>query len=155
MLYPVFQIVAFWLIGLSFCIFTSVTVLWNKRRIEGPVMAGSIGLIFALPAFRNTAPGSPPIGIRILPRDLPQMGTHASSSGCTLDVCSFYWAMIFVVLCFIGLVARYLITAPPPPPQRDIQPLLGSILAKVNEMRGHLRERGAEEKEGTKLHVFP
>ncbi|ELR20197.1 uncharacterized protein ACA1_116690 [Acanthamoeba castellanii str. Neff] len=117
-LYPVFMIIAFWLVGGFFSLMASLLVIWNRAKVEAPMLGASISLIFALPVFRNTAPQSPPIG-------------------CTLDVCSFYWAMLFVIIGVIGLILRYLIQAPAPPAGGDIQHLLFSKAVAANrKLRG-------------------
>jgi hypothetical protein len=61
-LYPVFMIIAFWLVGGFFSLMASLLVIWNRAKVEAPMLGASISLIFALPVFRNTAPQSPPIG---------------------------------------------------------------------------------------------
>lgn len=66
-LYPVFMIIAFWLVGGFFSLMASLLVIWNRAKVEAPMLGASISLIFALPVFRNTAPQSPPIGT-ITPR---------------------------------------------------------------------------------------
>jgi hypothetical protein len=59
----VFLIIAFWMVGLSVAVLASVIVIWNRKKVEPPVLGSVIALIFALPTFRNSAPQSPPIGI--------------------------------------------------------------------------------------------
>jgi len=56
------MILSFLLIGISVGIFASITVIWNMRTVEGEILGASIALIFALPAFRATAPQNPPYG---------------------------------------------------------------------------------------------
>lgn len=123
-LYPIFMILSFWFIGISWCIFVSRVVLWNKAKVEAPVVGAAISLLFALPSFRNTAPQSPPIGssvslqlfVKYLFSQLIFGGIFQMNAGCTLDVCSFYWAMLFAVLSVIGIIIRYLQVVPAPPP---------------------------------------
>lgn len=49
--------------------------------------------MFAFPAFRDTAPQSPPVG-------------------CLMDWIAFYWSMLLSVIGSIGLSARYLLQPP-------------------------------------------
>jgi hypothetical protein len=142
-LYPVFMIIAFWLVGIFFSLLASMIVIWNRAKVEAPLLGASISLIFALPAFRNTAPQGPPIGAfgLVFVVSFPLQATYLSCyAGCTLDVVSFYWAMLFVIIGVIGLLLRYMMQAPPPPTGGDIQHLFLSKASAANR-----RLRGIED----------
>ncbi len=195
LIYPVFMIIAFWLIGIFFALMVSVMVIWNARKVEPPVLAASISLIFALPAFRNSAPQSPPIGIIVNMWTLHTFHTLtclwklwilrfasfialrvvfncvadtlcwpamcmcmcmyvcALSSGCTLDVSSFYWTMIFVIIGVVGLIVRYLMQAPNPPPGGDIQSMVTAKIRAINRKRRGIDDGccGDDDDDGTSM----
>jgi hypothetical protein len=88
-IYPGFMIVAFWVVIVSMGYFTCNMVIWTTKKIDPPIVGVFPGLLFALPAFRNTAPTSPPIG-------------------CLLDFAAFYWAMLIAVCCLVGILFRYI-----------------------------------------------
>jgi hypothetical protein len=85
-----------WLIALA-AVGVVLTVLLRQRSWETRHLAWLGSLIFALSAFRNTAPGNPPIGT-------------------FLDFRSFFPAITLVVLSLVTLVGIYLIR-----PRSDIE----------------------------------
>jgi hypothetical protein len=87
--YPVFLIVAFWLISCSLSLVALSIIVHEYRRVEAPIISLFSGSLFAVPALRNTAPLSPPFG-------------------CTLDYASFFWCMLICVLGFVGMTCRYI-----------------------------------------------
>ena len=94
--YPVFLIVAFWLIASALGFVACSIIIHEYRRVEAPVISLFSGSLFAVPALRNTAPLSPPFG-------------------CTLDYSSFFWCMLVCVLGFFGMVGRYIYQSTYPP----------------------------------------
>jgi len=85
-------------------IFLFKLVVTEWRKIEAPLVSLYPALLFGLPALRNTAPSSPPIG-------------------CLLDTSSFYWSMLFVIAGVVTVPIKYLIQAPRPPPQKMNDPI--------------------------------
>jgi hypothetical protein len=54
-----------------------------------------------------------------------------------MDVVSFYWAMLCVIISTVGLICRYLQQAPAPPPGGDIQQLMFTKIGALNrKVRG-------------------
>ncbi|KAJ3215068.1 hypothetical protein HDU67_000848 [Dinochytrium kinnereticum] len=68
----------------------TISVWWDWRKVEPPVIAFAISLLFALPAVRSAQPGIPPIG-------------------CTADVVSFFWAMVLEAFSAAGLLLNYIV----------------------------------------------
>ncbi len=65
---------------LSLTILTLAVTLWfRERKVEPGTIGISTGLLFALPAIRNTQPGAPIIG-------------------CIADTSGFFWNMALVAL---------------------------------------------------------
>ncbi|KAI8811431.1 hypothetical protein BJ742DRAFT_142186 [Cladochytrium replicatum] len=76
-----------WIVSLSLAsICISLWFLGSKP--EPPILAASVALLFALPAFRNVQPGAPPVG---------------SSS----DLASFYWAVAIAALCAFSTLLHF------------------------------------------------
>ena len=67
-----------------------LSVVLRARNWETRHLAWLGSLIFALAAFRNTAPGGPPLGV-------------------FMDTAAFFWAEAVVVLGLVTLVVIYLI----------------------------------------------
>eukprot|EP00698_Gefionella_okellyi_P004481 TRINITY_DN14120_c0_g1_i1.p1 TRINITY_DN14120_c0_g1~~TRINITY_DN14120_c0_g1_i1.p1 ORF type:complete len:364 (+),score=84.24 TRINITY_DN14120_c0_g1_i1:35-1093(+) len=101
--YPVFLIVAFWIILLIDGAVGIALTVYQYRRVEAPLLGMLAALIFALPALRNTAPLGPPIG-------------------CLLDYSSFFWAMLTAILTFVGSGCRYLLQGNAPAPAAPAAP---------------------------------
>jgi len=87
-IYPVFLIVAFWIITLALGALGLAIIVHEYRRVEAGIILLFSGALFAMPALRNTAPLSPPFG-------------------CTLDYSSFFWCMLTCVLGFTAAAIRY------------------------------------------------
>eukprot|EP00698_Gefionella_okellyi_P025592 TRINITY_DN942_c0_g2_i1.p1 TRINITY_DN942_c0_g2~~TRINITY_DN942_c0_g2_i1.p1 ORF type:complete len:348 (+),score=32.06 TRINITY_DN942_c0_g2_i1:39-1082(+) len=86
--YPVFLIVAFWVVAIAMGFVTLALTLWRYRPVDADYLSMSAGLIFALPALRQTAPDSTDIGT-------------------LMDYIAFYWAMLTSVLVFLACLVRY------------------------------------------------
>ncbi|MDQ6797129.1 MAG: DUF4436 domain-containing protein [Actinomycetota bacterium] len=76
---------AFALTGVS----VVLTIIWRARSWETRHLAWLGSMIFALAAFRNTAPGGPPLGV-------------------FMDTAAFFWAEALIVLSLIAMVVIYL-----------------------------------------------
>jgi hypothetical protein len=78
----------FWLLAICGFAVMLATVL-RLREFETRHLAWLVAMIFAFAAFRNTAPGSPPLGV-------------------FLDFASFFWDEAIVALSLVALVVFYL-----------------------------------------------
>ncbi|KAI8914480.1 hypothetical protein EDD86DRAFT_87606 [Gorgonomyces haynaldii] len=88
-LYSVLVNIIMWILSLA--IFTLTVTLWFRdRKVEPPTIGITVGLLFALPAIRNTQPGAPVIG-------------------CTADVAGFFWAMVLVSVSAFLLILNYIV----------------------------------------------
>ncbi|MEW5629238.1 DUF4436 family protein [Streptomyces hydrogenans] len=83
---------------------TSGMVDWNlgggaapRGGRPGPPLGWMAATLFALAAFRNTAPGAPPIGS-------------------LLDYLAFFWAESLIAFCVVVVVTRAVRAEGPPPP---------------------------------------
>jgi hypothetical protein len=94
-IFPMFIIVAFWLIPLFEILFFASTYMGAKCSTPAPVSV-AIGVLFALPGIRNTAGNGVPIGA-------------------VMDFGSFFWAELIAVLCFMYISYRYYIDTRPVP----------------------------------------
>lgn len=102
LVFAVFMMVVMWALAASVLLGT----WYLTTRVEGlvwPALAWMAATLFALAAFRNTAPGTPPIG-------------------CVLDWFAFLWAETLIALCLITVVLTGVRTALRP--DEDPQPAL-------------------------------
>ncbi len=83
-LLAVLMMVIMWALALSICAAT-VVILAKKSGLVWPAMGWMAATLFALAAFRNIAPGAPPIGS-------------------LLDYGAFFWAELLVAGCLTGVV---------------------------------------------------
>ncbi|OPC76562.1 DUF4436 domain-containing protein [Embleya scabrispora] len=84
LLFAVFMIVAMW--ALAIAVFIGAKVMVGGRRgLVWPALGWMAATLFALAAFRNTAPGNPPIGS-------------------LLDYLAFLWAEAIVAICLTAAV---------------------------------------------------
>jgi len=94
--WAIFIMAMLWLMTLS-VVGVTYSIVLHGRKLE----IGSFGwigaLLFAFVAFRNAAPGVPPIGSMI-------------------DFISFFWCEVIAAICMVTMVATYLKRPPPPPP---------------------------------------
>ncbi|GGV90268.1 DUF4436 family protein [Streptomyces massasporeus] len=89
--FAVFMMVAMWALASS--VLLGAWYLTTRRQgLVWPALAWMAATLFALAAFRNTAPGTPPIG-------------------CVLDWFAFFWAEAVVALCLIVVVTFGIRTA--------------------------------------------
>lgn len=81
-----FMIIAMW--SLAFGVMAGAIILIRKRDgLVWPALGWMAATLFALVAFRNAAPGSPPIGS-------------------LLDYYAFFWAEVFIMLSMVWAVCR-------------------------------------------------
>ncbi|HEY9367966.1 DUF4436 family protein [Streptomyces sp.] len=91
LVFAVFMMVVMWALASSVLLGT----WYLTTRVKGlvwPALAWMAATLFALAAFRNTAPGTPPIG-------------------CVLDWFAFLWAETLIALCLITVVITGIRTA--------------------------------------------
>ena len=87
-LYPMFLVVAFWLILICEITIYFPYVGHTKKFDNFALVAISVALMFALPSIRNTMPAAPPFGA-------------------VIDFASFFWAILVAILCFVFATTRY------------------------------------------------
>ncbi|MER5727200.1 DUF4436 family protein [Streptomyces sp. NPDC002138] len=91
LVFAVFMMVVMWALAASVLI--GAWYLMSRRQgLVWPALAWMAATLFALAAFRNTAPGTPPIG-------------------CVLDWFAFLWAETVIALCLIAVVITGVRTA--------------------------------------------
>ena len=91
LVFAVFMMVAMWALASS--VLLGAWYLTTRRQgLVWPALAWMAATLFALAAFRNTAPGAPPIG-------------------CVMDWFAFFWAETVIALCLIVVVAFGIRTA--------------------------------------------
>ncbi|MFF8840230.1 DUF4436 domain-containing protein [Streptomyces sp. NPDC015130] len=84
LIFAVFMMVAMWALALS--VLTGAWFLVTRRKgLTWPALGWMAATLFAMAAFRNTAPGAPPIG-------------------CLLDYIAFLWAETLVAYCLVTVV---------------------------------------------------
>ncbi|MFF5310980.1 DUF4436 family protein [Streptomyces massasporeus] len=89
--FAVFMMVAMWALASS--VLLGAWYLTTRRQgLVWPALAWMAATLFALAAFRNTAPGTPPIG-------------------CVMDWFAFFWAEAVIALCLIVVVTFGIRTA--------------------------------------------
>ncbi len=96
-LYPMFLVVAFWLILICEIAIYFPYVGHTKRLDNFSLVAVSVSLMFALPSIRNTMPAAPPFGA-------------------VIDFASFFWAMLVAILCFVFSTMRFVLDTWPAAP---------------------------------------
>ncbi|MFD4240425.1 DUF4436 family protein [Streptomyces sp. NPDC058525] len=100
LVFAVFMMIVMWALAASVLIGTWYLTT-RRQGLVWPALAWMAATLFALAAFRNTAPGTPPIG-------------------CVLDWFAFLWAETIIALCLIAVVLSGVHTAlqndetPPP-----------------------------------------
>ncbi|MFD7028392.1 DUF4436 family protein [Streptomyces sp. NPDC059917] len=91
LLFACFMMVVMWALAASVLI-GSWYLVTRDQGLVWPALSWMAATLFALAAFRNTAPGSPPIG-------------------CVLDWFAFLWAETVIALCLIAVVVTGVRTA--------------------------------------------
>ncbi|MFC8511035.1 DUF4436 family protein [Streptomyces sp. NPDC057411] len=84
LVFTVFMMAAMW--GLALAVLTGAWFLVTRRKgLTWPALGWMAATLFALAAFRNTAPGTPPIG-------------------CLMDYIAFLWAETVIAFCLVTVV---------------------------------------------------
>ncbi|MEV7523540.1 DUF4436 family protein [Streptomyces sp. NPDC091371] len=84
LVFTAFMMIVMWALAAS-VLLAAWYVITHRQGLLWPALAWMAATLFALAAFRNTAPGTPPIG-------------------CVLDWFAFLWAETIVALCLITVV---------------------------------------------------
>ncbi|MCX4782265.1 DUF4436 family protein [Streptomyces sp. NBC_01264] len=84
LVFAVFMMIAMWALAVSVLI-GGWFLVTRRKGLTWPALGWMAATLFALAAFRNTAPGTPPIG-------------------CLLDYLAFLWAEILIAFCLITVV---------------------------------------------------
>ncbi|MGW7311986.1 DUF4436 family protein [Streptomyces sp. NPDC054854] len=93
LLFAVFMMLAMWALAVSVLI-GGWYLVTRRKGLTWPALGWMAATLFALAAFRNTAPGAPPIG-------------------CLLDYIAFLWAETVIAFCLITVVISGIRAEPP------------------------------------------
>ncbi|MFE4257609.1 DUF4436 family protein [Streptomyces sp. NPDC056883] len=93
LVFAVFMMIAMWALAVSVLI-GGWFLVTRRKGLTWPALGWMAATLFALAAFRNTAPGTPPIG-------------------CLLDYLAFLWAEILIAFCLITVVVAGIRAEPP------------------------------------------
>ncbi|MFD4375635.1 DUF4436 family protein, partial [Streptomyces sp. NPDC058527] len=97
LIFALFMMAAMW--ALTVAVLMGGWYLVRRRMgLTWPALGWMAATLFALAAFRNTAPGAPPIGS-------------------LLDYLAFFWAETLIAFCVVVVVTRAVHTEGPPPPR--------------------------------------
>ncbi|MFC7449350.1 DUF4436 family protein [Rhodococcus daqingensis] len=103
LIYAIFMMAAMWALAIAVVIGTRF--LTSRRLgLVWPALGWMAATLFALAAFRNTAPGAPPIGS-------------------LLDYMAFLWTEAIIALCVITTVVAGAQAEPPADPQPSLDPV--------------------------------
>ncbi|WP_223836002.1 DUF4436 domain-containing protein [Streptomyces venezuelae] len=91
--FAVFMMLAMWALAVSVLI-GSWYLVTRRKGLTWPALGWMAATLFALAAFRNTAPGAPPIG-------------------CLLDYIAFLWAETVIAFCLVTVVVAGIRAEPP------------------------------------------
>ncbi|MFJ3901663.1 DUF4436 domain-containing protein [Streptomyces sp. NPDC090025] len=107
LVFAVFMMVAMW--ALTVAVLLGAWFLVRRRTgLTWPALGWMAATLFALVAFRNAAPGTPPIGS-------------------LLDYLAFFWAETLIAFCVVVVVVRAVrAEGPPPPPPPPQEPPPGA-----------------------------
>ncbi|MCB5164294.1 DUF4436 domain-containing protein [Streptomyces bambusae] len=94
--FALFMMVAMWALAVAVLI-GGWYLVTRRKGLTWPALGWMAATLFALAAFRNTAPGGPPIG-------------------CLLDYLAFIWAEFIVAFCLITVVVSAIRAEPPAEP---------------------------------------
>ncbi|WP_328787722.1 DUF4436 domain-containing protein [Streptomyces sp. NBC_00273] len=98
-IFAVFMMLAMWALAVSVLI-GGWYLVTRRKGLTWPALGWMAATLFALAAFRNTAPGTPPIG-------------------CLLDYIAFLWAETVIAFCLITVVITGIRAEPPATPPTD------------------------------------
>lgn len=100
LVFAVFMMIAMWALAVSVLI-GGWFLVTRRKGLTWPALGWMAATLFALAAFRNTAPGTPPIG-------------------CLLDYLAFLWAETAIAFCLITVVVAGIRAEPPAEPRDDL-----------------------------------
>ncbi|MGW6706344.1 DUF4436 domain-containing protein [Streptomyces sp. NPDC054956] len=105
LVFAVFMMIAMWALAVSVLI-GGWFLVTRRKGLTWPALGWMAATLFALAAFRNTAPGTPPIG-------------------CLLDYLAFLWAETVIAFCLITVVVAGIRAEPrtDPPEGADAAPV--------------------------------
>ncbi|MER7823248.1 uncharacterized protein DUF4436 [Streptomyces sp. CG 926] len=92
-IFAIFMMLAMWALAVSVLI-GGWYLVTRRKGLTWPALGWMAATLFALAAFRNTAPGAPPIG-------------------CLLDYIAFLWAETVIAFCLITVVITGIRAEPP------------------------------------------
>ncbi|MFF4387401.1 DUF4436 domain-containing protein [Streptomyces sp. NPDC001552] len=98
-IFAIFMMLAMWALAVSVLI-GGWYLVTRRKGLTWPALGWMAATLFALAAFRNTAPGTPPIG-------------------CLLDYIAFLWAETVIAFCLITVVITGIRAEPPATPPTD------------------------------------
>ncbi|WP_324611768.1 DUF4436 family protein [Streptomyces sp. WM6368] len=101
-LFAIFMMLAMWALAVSVLI-GGWYLVTRRKGLTWPALGWMAATLFALAAFRNTAPGAPPIG-------------------CLLDYIAFLWAETVIAFCLITVVIAGIRAEPRTTPPADGAP---------------------------------
>ncbi|WP_328940761.1 DUF4436 domain-containing protein [Streptomyces sp. NBC_00250] len=97
LVFAVFMMLAMWALAVA-VLMGGWHLVRRRMGLTWPALGWMAATLFALAAFRNTAPGAPPIGS-------------------LLDYLAFFWAETLIAFCVIVVVVRAVRAEDPPPPR--------------------------------------
>lgn len=97
LVFSVFMMPAMWALAVA-VLMGGRHLVRRRMGLTWPALGWMAATLFALAAFRNTAPGAPPIGS-------------------LLDYLAFFWAETLIAFCVIVVVVRAVRAEDPPPPR--------------------------------------
>lgn len=97
LVFSVFMMLAMWALAVA-VLLGGRHLVRRRMGLTWPALGWMAATLFALAAFRNTAPGTPPIGS-------------------LLDYLAFFWAEMLIAFCVIVVVVRAVRAEGPPPPR--------------------------------------
>ncbi|MGW6576746.1 DUF4436 family protein [Streptomyces sp. NPDC054945] len=101
-IFAIFMMLAMWALAVSVLI-GGWYLVTRRKGLTWPALGWMAATLFALAAFRNTAPGAPPIG-------------------CLLDYIAFLWAETVIAFCLITVVVMGIRAEPPATTPSDATP---------------------------------
>ena len=100
LVFAVFMMIAMWALAVSVLI-GGWYLVTRRKGLTWPALGWMAATLFALAAFRYTAPGTPPIG-------------------CLLDYIAFLWAETVIAFCLITVAISGIRAEPPVPTAADV-----------------------------------
>ncbi|MFE6067494.1 DUF4436 domain-containing protein [Streptomyces sp. NPDC056525] len=97
LVFSVFMMLAMWALAVA-VLMGGRHLVRRRMGLTWPALGWMAATLFALAAFRNTAPGAPPIGS-------------------LLDYLAFFWAETLIAFCVVVVVVRAVRAEDPPPPR--------------------------------------